>query len=420
MVLIVALVSLQTCKQNAGNEIIPQEINKSGSTALDPYFTTDEKGNPVLCWTEKDSKDSLYRLKYAVYNVKSASFEPAMTVSASSGIIPTAESMGKVAFKSDGTVFAVFGKRFPDEKNPFAGAIYYSTSNDHGKTWTQPEYLHSDTSHSYGRSFFDVTTLKDGGIAAVWLDGRYGKTIKGSALFYARTEKDRGFTRDSCLIKGTCECCRTDILTDEAGNMHIAYRDISFPSQLLGGQVRDMAYIVSKDQGKTFSPEIAISKDNWAIDGCPHSGPTLAMTANSVNAVWFTGGSSTGLYYSSLSDSSTDFKDRKLLSRSGRHPQMITLPNADLALVCEESEQTHKEASMEMKEGMTMSHHPASEAKIVLRILSSGNSREFDITDGRQPDHHPVIANSGNGLLIAWIREENGNPGIFYSAIKLN
>lgn len=419
-ILSIALLSLNACKQNQSDDIVIQSVNTGGQDALDPYLTVDNKGNPVLCWTEKDSNDSLYRLKYAIYNVKSDSFGPALTVSVSSGISPTAESMGKIAFKSDGTVFAVFGKRFPNEKNPFAGAIYYCFSKDQGRTWSQPDYLHSDTSHSYGRNFFDIATLKNGELAVIWLDGRYAGTIKGSALFFSRTEKDKGFTKDSCLVKGTCECCRTDILSDEAGNIHIAYRDIAFPSQLSGKQVRDMTYIVSKDRGRTFSSPVPISKDNWAIDGCPHSGPALSLTNNTVNAVWFTGGGGPGLYFTSLNNTGPDFKPRKMLTSSGRHPQMVAFGDK-LALVYEESAQRHHETSMDMKQGMAMRHNqPVGEAKIVLRILSDGESKIIDITDGKQPDHHAVITNTSKGVLVAWIREKNGRPGICYSQINVN
>ncbi len=43
---------------------------------------------------------------------------------------------------------AIFGKRFEKEKNPYAGAIYYTLSNDGGKNWTDNQFLHSDTSTS--------------------------------------------------------------------------------------------------------------------------------------------------------------------------------------------------------------------------------------------------------------------------------
>ena len=322
------------CTREAGPSE-PKVLSISGAEATGPYFTKDNKGNAVLCWTEKDNDDAC-RLKYAVYNVQTNQFDKVITVPASAGCSIAAESMGKVAFKADGTVYAVFAKRFPKERNPYAGAIYYSFSDDGGKHWSEARFLHTDTVHAYGRSFFDIAALKDGELGAIWLDGRYGKTIKGSALFFARTEKGMGFAPDTCLDKGTCECCRTDILTDDAGNIHLAYRSIKFPSALADKQVRDMAYKRSTDNGKTFSRPETISKDNWEIAGCPHSGPSLAVTKNGVQAAWFTAGGGPGLYYTSSNASGEGFLSRSLLSAAGRHPQMIALNDGRLAVVYEE------------------------------------------------------------------------------------
>src|SRR5690606_35433425 len=110
--------------------------------------------------------------------------------------------------------------------NKNAGAIYYCTSTDNGTHWSAPRFLHTDTSRSYGRSFFDVAKLADGEVGAIWLDGRLGNQEKGLALFFARTESGKGFGRDTCLDKNTCECCRTEIITDGMGRIHMAYRSI--------------------------------------------------------------------------------------------------------------------------------------------------------------------------------------------------
>jgi hypothetical protein len=190
--LVIVTLLLAACKSKPViNEA--KALNTAGIAAVGPYFTVDHKGNPVLCWSEQDGKDSLYRLKYAVYDQQKEEFGKAFTVSTSAGCGVSAESMAKIAFKDDGTVIAIFAKRFPNEKSPYAGAIYYSMSENEGKSWSDARFLHSDTSHTYGRSFFDVAKLIDGELGAVWLDGRYGKSIKGSALFFSRTEKGKGF-----------------------------------------------------------------------------------------------------------------------------------------------------------------------------------------------------------------------------------
>jgi hypothetical protein len=410
---------LSSCKQPA-KKPVAKLLNTVGISAVGPYLTKDRQGNAVLCWTEQDGLDSLNRLKYAVYNPKLAQFGIPITVSVSAGCSTTAESMGKIAFKSDGTVLAIFARKFPKEKNPYAGAIFYTMSANGGKTWSNASFLHSDTVHTYGRSFFDVTRTREGEIAAVWLDGRFGRTIKGSALYFCRTSKGEGFGRDTCLQKGTCECCRTDILTDEAGNIHLAYRSIIFPSALSGRQVRDMVYQLSADNGKSFSAPKVISKDNWEIEGCPHSGPSLSVTKNTTDAIWFTAGGNSGLYFTSALTPGVDFRTRNLITATGRHPQMIRLNDEKLAMVCEEIPETVPSTHamvMDHSKGM-MNHGPAAEAKIVLRVLSNGTvEKVINLSDGRQSDHHAVLARTEQGLLTAWIRERNGVSRIFYTTI---
>ncbi|SMD12412.1 hypothetical protein [Pedobacter nyackensis] len=416
--LLVVTLLLAACNGKPGvNE--SKALNTSGLEAVGPYFTSDHKGNAVLCWTEQDVQDSLYRLKYAVYDQQKDQFGRSVTVPGSAGCSVSAESMAKIVFKSDGTVMAVFAKRFPNEKSPYAGAIYYSMSAD-GKNWSDPDFLHSDTSHAYGRSFFDLTRLKDGELAAVWLDGRFGKSIKGSALFFNRTEKGKGFAAETCLDKGTCECCRTDFMTDEQGNLHMAYRSIMFPTALSDKQVRDMVYKKSTDNGQTFSEAKTISNDNWEINGCPHSGPSLAVTDHTLHAVWFTAGGSSGLYETSATESG--FRPRQLITASGKHPQLVALANGKIAMVCEESaDHGHDHMNMDhSKAGMTMSHSaPAGMSKIVLRISGNGEpENKIELTKGLEADNHAVLTPVNGGLLVAWVREGEKGASIHYTYLK--
>jgi hypothetical protein len=420
LMVFLVVIGLGACKQSSAPPMEPMAVNITGSHAVGAYFTKDHKGNPVLCWSEKASETALFQLKYAVYDSIAQAFSAPVTVAGSQGCSTGAESMAKIAFKADGTVIALFGKRFEQEKSPFAGAIYYTVSQDEGKTWAKETFLHTDTAHHYGRGFFDVTTLPDGELAAIWLDGRFGKTIKGSTLFFARTERGKGFVQERILDKGTCECCRTSILKDDAGNLHVAYRSILSSSLLTKNRVRDMAYLYSADQGKTFAPVRTISNDNWEIDGCPHSGPSLASTPESVHAFWFTAGGGPGLYYSQ-GELGAPFQKRQLISRTGRHPQMNTLSVNQLALVYEDAvhqEQKAKAAPMS-KDSSPMHHQAAGLAKVMLQIRGAGVKGEpVAVTDGQFADHHAVLTPLGRQLLVAWVREDgHGGSKVYYTKL---
>lgn len=437
------LILLASCEQNKEKSMDIKAIDNESADAINPYLTKDQNGNIVMCWTSKDPSDSVYRLKYAIYNESDNTFGEVITIPTSADLSTSPESMGKVAFKADGTIFAIFGKRIESPLNSFAGAVYYSVSTDNGKSWSEEKIIHSDTSQNTSHSFFDIATLKDGELAAVWLDGRFGTSEEGSALFFAKTT-GTSFGMDTLLDKNTCECCRTNILSDDLGNIHIAYRSLAFPSKMFGKQVRDMVYLASDDNGKTFSNTKPISEDNWQIEGCPHTGPSLAVINQQVNAVWFTAGGGAGLYYTSSPNLSENFKTRSLLSIKGRHPQMTAFAKDKLAVVYEENaeETSHtmsgndahssnshsnmkmQHASMDMNmdtADMKMDHSAMAEvgkAQIVLQLIENGNKTEtVKVTDGKYPDHHAVITPLNDQVLVAWIHEENGKASINYSKI---
>ena len=79
------------------------------------------------------------------------------------------------------------------------------------------------------------------------------------------------------------------------------------------------------------------NRGNWKIDGCPHTGPSLADNGKDVSVVWFTGANSgTGIFFKNLSDEVSVFEINKLISNVGSHPQMTALPNGHFLIVYEE------------------------------------------------------------------------------------
>lgn len=406
-----------SCRSNSERTLAVEHVTDLHSDAMGSYLTKDNFGNPVLCWTELNREDSLYRLHYAVYDTVNRRFLDPIVVSGSEGSSTASESMGKVAFKSDGTVIAIFNKPFHDSNNRFASAIYYTLSVDKGKTWAQPQYIHSEHSTDYGRSFFSITTLADGEVGAIWLDGRFGESEKGSALFFSRTVKGNGFGSDVCLDKSTCECCRTAILNDPSGGLHIAYRGIQFPFEDLGEQVRDMVYSYSSDTGKTFTSAQVISHDNWAIAACPHTGPALAYADDRLNVVWFTGGGIPGLYLNST-EAGHSFQSKSQISLKGRHPQMVATKEDGLAIIWDEtimlSDSIHHDSDDKHRSNRTASH-------IILTLYRDGKiETQIPLSAKLAVAHHPVLISIEAGLLAAWVEQAEHGSRIAYSFIDYN
>ncbi|HYF67468.1 MAG TPA: exo-alpha-sialidase [Ohtaekwangia sp.] len=361
---------------------------RSGCT----YFTTDHNGSPVLSFTA-GTPDSTY-LFYATYDTVRKSFNLPVRIAASLGTDYHEESMNKVAFKNDGTIVAAWEIKHPTPKNKYAGSLRYTQSYDDGKTWAKPAYLHTDTSAENSRGFFDLVTLPDGEVGAVWLDGRHQLGEAGSSLFFAKTKENLGFQSDYQIAETVCQCCRTDLYTDTNNVVHITFRDIDVSAK---GQVRDITYLQSSNSGDTFTTGKKISNDNWIIDGCPHTGASMASVGNNLMTTWFTSGGTPGIYTTVSTGGGQQFQSRKLLSEQGRHPQM-TAKDSIIYVVWDEYNPvtTHHHAGHEHNE---ISQGKNSITLMVLNVLDGSTTHYTLDQDGGS---FPVVHVKDNIVLVAY------------------
>src|SRR5690606_22561717 len=174
-------------------------------------------------------------------------------------------------------------------------------------TWSQPNYVHADTTSSKERSFAALTRLANGEIGACWLDTPADARSMGRPVKFAATSGDQGFQNEVLIDSSACECCRTAISSDVDGHIVVVYRDITVDN------IRDIAVSRSTDNGKSFTTPIAFSNDGWQVSGCPHNGPSVIQTAGATYATWFTGGAESGVYYGTL-DASDQATHRERIS----------------------------------------------------------------------------------------------------------
>lgn len=410
---------------------IPQLISTNGQNASGPYFTTNQNKQPVLVWTEalpfsekavqKEAKPE-HVIKFAQLNKEGNAFSDTKVVESSKGCRAHDESMNKVAFKKDGTIVAVFSKRTPHKDNRFAGALFYTQSFDGGNQWTEANYLHvGDTTLGLSRSFFDLATLPDGEVGAIWLDSRLTKERgDGSTLFFAKTTGKKGFVKDQPIAYHTCECCRTDLFVDKNTNhIHIAYRDI------IQDTIRDMSHLVSMDNGKTFSEPKLISADNWMINGCPHTGPAMdATTDEKVHFIWYTLGGGQGLYYNFLEDK--NFSTRQLLSEHGKHPQMLSTNNDKLVFVWEEPKVKSKSVGHlghGSKSKKPAVKTPVDRTSFIKAQVWQNNYPQYEnwVSLPNQVAEFPVVTEINDAFVgVAWVQHIGDDGfGIYYRRLKL-
>lgn len=294
-----------------------------------PYLTKDNKGNIVLSWIKKiDSTTSVYC--YAVSKNQGKTFEKTIEIPGSDNIHPHGENMPKIIFKPDGEIIAAWASGNPNAKNQYSDVVYYSQSFDNGATWNKAQKLVKDTA-GYDQRYFDMALSPNGNVAISWLDNRKKTTEEGSALYFAETSGNSGFENERLVSEPCCPCCRTDLFVDSKKNIHILYRAI------INDSIRDMVHTVSSDNGKTFSTPERISKDNWVINGCPHTGPAMTENKNGIQFTWFTGGGDAGVYYSNSNDGKTFSKREKVSGIAARHCQITSVADNDIAIVWNEN-----------------------------------------------------------------------------------
>jgi len=119
-----------------------------------------------------------------------------------------------------------------------------------------------------------------GNVHAAWLDHRGGAgthhaSPDKSALVY------NGGRGEVEITRSVCYCCKTAIATGAEGRVFTAWRHV-YP-----GNIRDVAFSMSSDGGRTFAAPVRISEDRWQLDGCPDDGPAMAVDAAGVtHVVW--------------------------------------------------------------------------------------------------------------------------------------
>lgn len=329
-------------KMPAGSTVAEAERTiDSTFTGTCPYLFQSGDTLAIFSWvrTVSGSKPALcYRVS------KGGAFSKTITVPGSDKVKPHGENLPKVIVAPDGRVIAAWGVANPNPQNPYSGLIYYSSSADGGQTWTAPAPLSPDQ-NSIDQRYFDFEILPDRSVGAVWLDARKNTEREGSSLYFAIFTRNNVFEGEKAIDETVCQCCRTDLFTDNKGGLHVAYRKI------LNDSIRDMVHIVSKDNGRTFSAPVRISPDNWVINGCPHTGPAIAQTSSGLSFVWYTMGSGKGVFYASSKDNGQTFSSKNAVgtSTAGKHPQILVLKNGNQAIVWDERTEDGSRIGLEIR-----------------------------------------------------------------------
>jgi hypothetical protein len=192
-----------------------------------------------------------------------------------------------------------------------------------------------------------------------------------SSLYYSAGGAERE------LFKGVCFCCKTAMALGANGELYAAWRHV------FAGNMRDMAFTVSRDGGKTFAPMTRINEDGWSIQGCPDDGPAMAVDAKgTVHVVWPTVQHERGvMQYSTTRDGSRFTPPVQIKTLGGTrpsHPQVAVATGGRVFHAWDEVREGVRRAAIMPADGSS----PA-------QVLGDHTS-------------YPMIAASSAGLVVAW------------------
>ena len=188
-------------------------------------------------------------------------------------------------------------------------------------------------------------------------------------LFIAySTDGGRTFSPNRKVAAEACPCCKTALAVSSDGTLYAGWR------QVLPGNFRHIAVASSTDGGATFSSPKIVSDDQWVLQGCPVSGPSLSVDpSGSLKVLWYAAGeaNATGLYVSESTDKGRTFAPRQLLAQETVKgtPALASGENRAIAL-WQAAEVGETKASELGKAGAALS--VAANAELPAGVVSNG------------------------------------------------
>nr|MBA3693528.1 exo-alpha-sialidase [Acidobacteriota bacterium] len=147
----------------------------------------------------------------------------------------------------------------------------------------------------------------------------------GEVYFSMSNDGGKTFSANKRLAGDVCPCCKTAVLAASDNRVYVSWR------QVLKDDFRHIAVASSANGGESFAPTVIVSDDHWQIAGCPVSGAALATdTDNRLKVAWFTAGDASvpGLYSAESTDGGKTFSPRTLISEAASSGTPILLFDA--------------------------------------------------------------------------------------------
>jgi hypothetical protein len=298
-----------------------------------------------------------------------------------------------------------------------ATTLRLARSRNGGKGFGAPVTMSADGAAG-DRGWAALVVDERGGVHVTWLDHRdlarkdgqhahHGATGEDGVAMAQRSrlmywsDADR---TERTLATGVCYCCKTAIATKPGGGVLLAWRHV------YAGNIRDIAFMQSRDGGKTFEPQARVSEDRWVLNGCPDDGPAMAVDeSGTIHLAWptVTGGEQPRkvLRYASSSDGRTFQPPVEIPGLGSANPGHVQLAVTESAIVFGWDEPQHGR-----REVATVT----ASRKAERLVFGTPQAAAADAAGGL----YPVFATTTSGTLMAWTSGPRERSRIGFTRVR--
>ncbi len=280
---VLVLLALGCDRPPPGPVTVTEVVSPAAAGSGQPNLAVGPEGEVILSWLEPTLDG--YALKFS--SLRADAWSAARTVAEGDNWFVNWADIPSVVQISEDLWAAHWLRYQPDSY--FAYDAMLALSTDGGASWQAPLLLHQDgTESEHG---FVTLFPQQGGVGAVWLDGRNfiqdgeylyedaAGNLLGTGVHYARFSA-AGERRESIELDNmACDCCLPDVALASGGPV-LVYRDRTTE------EVRDI--VIRRMADARWQAALPISPDNWVIEGCPINGPAVAADDDTVAVAWFT------------------------------------------------------------------------------------------------------------------------------------
>jgi hypothetical protein len=313
----VLLLLFLTLSANAELENLVQINDNLNSTAQkSPSIASDDKGNIYSIWID-------YRNNKLGEIFFSKSEDSGKTWSENKFIfnsdIPNSKFQRYATLKTHGDNLYVCWMSTVNAKIE----VFFCKSTDKGETFTNPLIV-SDDNSKYNQDFPVMNVDDNGGIHIAAIDNRnheQGKVSFAELMYTHSTDEGETWSPNKIISNfnvnaGACECCwpALDTYTDTDGNVTVS---VLYRSNINNLRVSYLAN--SYDGGLNFEQPRRVGFEDWIIDFCPVSGPSIEY--DNSGKLHMTYKTISDIYYSSFDSNNPTNNETHIAS--GDNPGLV-------------------------------------------------------------------------------------------------